>query len=204
MRGNRAWFWVIAAIAAVLILAGALWLDPAVRGWVVDHRNRELRNIMGGVSRWGDWPAHVILGLALLALAWWRKSEKWMRVFLAMLIACALAGAAARVIKVATGRARPSVKTEAIWTGPSWSEKYHAFPSGHTAASTAFFGVLLFASWRIGLACLLIPLLIAVSRMYVAAHYLSDVMFAAMLGIVAAWVVGRIMKVTPADSRVPE
>ena len=75
-----------------------------------------------------------------------------------MLIACALAGAAARVIKITSGRARPSVKTESVWNGPRLSSKYHAFPSGHTAASTAFFGTLLFVSWRIGLACLPIPI----------------------------------------------
>jgi membrane-associated phospholipid phosphatase len=146
---------------------------------------------MQNVSRFGDWPEHVVLGLVLAGLAWWRGNKKWTRVFLSMLIACAIAGAAARVIKITTGRARPSVKTEESWNGPRLSEKFHAFPSGHTAASTAFFGVLFFASWRVGLACLLIPLLIGASRMYVAAHYLSDVVFAAVLGFLVAYLVAR-------------
>jgi membrane-associated phospholipid phosphatase len=78
------------------------------------------------------------------------------------------------------------VKTEEVWEGPRFSSKFHAFPSGHVAASTAFFAVLFFANWRTGLACLPIPLLIGFSRMYVAAHYLSDVVFAAVLGILCA------------------
>jgi membrane-associated phospholipid phosphatase len=131
-----------------------------------------------------------------LMVAWWRKNIRWTRVLLAMLIACAIAGAAARVIKIGTGRARPSVKTELAWNGPRLSEKYHAFPSGHTAASTAFFAVLAFVSWRIGLACAVIPLVIGFSRMYVAAHYLSDVVFAALLGLLCAYVVVKAMKLT--------
>ncbi len=110
-----------------------------------------------------------------------------------MLIALALAGAAGHVIKLTTGRARPSVKSEEVWNGPRLSSKFHAFPSGHVAASTAFFAVLFFANWRIGLAGLPIPLLIGFSRMYVAAHYLSDVVFAAVLGILCAILVARLL-----------
>jgi undecaprenyl-diphosphatase len=182
-------------LAATLILAAAFWLDPVVHNWITDHPNRQMRRIMANVSRFGDWPEHVGLGLGLLGFAWWRGNKKWTRVFLAMLIACALAGGAARIVKIGTGRARPSVKTEQTWTGPRLNEKYHAFPSGHTAASTAFFAVLFLASWRIGLPCLLVPLLIAFSRMYVAAHYLSDVVFAAMLGLISALIVVRMMKI---------
>src|SRR5437870_11201248 len=109
-----------------------------------------------------------------------------------MLIALALAGVVGRGIKIVTARARPSVKMEEVlyWSRFS-STKYHSFPSGHTAASTAFFGVLFFASWRIGLACLPIPLLTAASRIYVGAHYLSDVVFATMLGFFVAYLVAH-------------
>ena len=98
---------------------------------------------------------------------------------------------AGRAIKVTTGRARPSVKSEQAWNGPRLSSKYHAFPSGHVFASTAFFGVLTFASWPIGLPCLLIPILIGVSRIYGGAHYLSDVVCAAVLGMLCAILVAR-------------
>jgi membrane-associated phospholipid phosphatase len=163
---------------------------------MVEHRIHATRVFMAGVSRLGDWPEHAALGAILAAVAWWHGNKKWTRIFLAMLIACAVAGAAARAIKIGTGRPRPSVKTEAVWTGPRLAEKYQSFPSGHTASSTAFFAVLLFVNWRLGLACLPIPLLIAFSRMYVAAHYLSDVVFAAILGVVCAAIVARILKVT--------
>jgi membrane-associated phospholipid phosphatase len=195
-RSRRVWYWVTALLVAAAVLALAFWLDPIVQNWIVEHPNRQLRKIMAAVSRFGDWQEHAGLGLLLLGIAWWRRNKRWTRVFLAMLIACALAGVAARVVKVATGRARPSVKTELAWTGPRLSEKYHAFPSGHTAASTAFFAVLAIANWRIGMPCLLIPLLVAFSRMYLFAHYLSDVVFAAMLGILCALLIAKMMKLT--------
>jgi undecaprenyl-diphosphatase len=146
---------------------------------------------MRAVSQAGDWPEHVGLGLVLFGLAWWRGSKKWMRVFAAMVLACALAGAAARVVKISTGRARPNVQTQAQWNGPRLSPRFNSFPSGHTAASAAFFATLAFVSWRIGAGLLAIPLLIAFSRMYVAAHHLSDVVCAALIGVVTAFCVVR-------------
>jgi len=146
---------------------------------------------MRGVSRFGDWPAHIALGFVLLVLAYWRRSKKWMRIAAAMIVACALAGAVARVVKISTGRARPSVQTEAAWNGPNFRARYNAFPSGHTAASTAFFATLVLACWRIGAPLLVVPLLIAFSRMYVAAHYLSDVVCAAVIGLLTACLVAR-------------
>jgi len=185
-QGRRVWLGVIALIAVMGALACSFWADEAVKSWVADHPNQTAKIFMHYVSRIGDWQGHFALGLLLLGAAWWRGSKKWMRVFLAMLIACALAGIAARAIKVTTGRARPSVQTEHVWNGVQWKAKYHAFPSGHVASSTAFFAVLLFVNWRIAAACLPIPLLIASSRIYLNAHYLSDVVFAAMLGLLCA------------------
>ena len=69
--------------------------------------------------------------------------------------------------------------------------KFHAFPSGHTASSTAFFVALFLARKKIGAPLLLIPILIAISRLIVGAHYLSDVTFAAVLGVICALLVAH-------------
>ena len=148
---------------------------------------------MHAVSRLGDWPEHAALGIILFALAWWRGNEKWRRIFLSMLVALALAGTIARVTKIATGRARPSVHSEMVWNGPQFSSRFHAFPSGHTAASSAFFGVLFFVCWRLAFACAAIPILIGISRMYVAAHYLSDVVGGFVVGILSAVLVASLL-----------
>jgi membrane-associated phospholipid phosphatase len=186
------WWCLLVFVAGVaLLLLASFYFDAGAQAWIAQHQSAGLRNFMHGVSRFGDWPGHVAVGLILLVLAYWRQKKKWIRIFAVMILACALAGIAARVIKISTGRARPSVQTETEWNGPRFSPRYNAFPSGHTAASTAFFATLALASWRIGLGFLAIPLLIAFSRMYVAAHHLSDVVCAALLGMITAYLVGR-------------
>jgi len=185
----RALQWFLVFPAAALLLLGSFYADAAVHGWMTQQQFPGLRGFMQAVSKYGDWPEHVVLGLVLLGIAYWRGNKHWQRIFAAMIIACALAGAAARVVKISTGRARPSVQTAAEWNGPRLNPRYNSFPSGHTAASTAFFVTLAFASWRIGAGFLVIPLVIAFSRMHVAAHHLSDVVCAAMIGAMAAYVV---------------
>lgn len=181
--------WLIGIVIAVIAIAVAFYLDAAVVAFMDSHQTSAMRTFMRNVSRFGDWPEHFLVGLAFLAVARLRWNQKWSRIFLSMLIALSIAGLAGRAIKLTTGRARPSVKSEQMWTGPSWSSKYHSFPSGHVDASVGFFAVLVLANWRIGAPCLAIPLLIGFSRMYLGAHYLSDVVCAAVLGILAAIVV---------------
>jgi undecaprenyl-diphosphatase len=162
--------WLLFIVAAVTALLVAFFLDYKVAAWISANSSREVKQAMRIISRVGDWPAHAIIGVIGIAMAFLLKSKVWLRTFLAMLVALALAGLAARVIKIGTGRARPSVK-------------YHAFPSGHTACSTAFFVALFLARKKIGGPLLLIPALIACSRMIVGAHYLSDITMAVILGI---------------------
>jgi membrane-associated phospholipid phosphatase len=191
VKHRALFYWLIGIVIAAIIITAAFHFDNAVRDFIANHQTPGLRNFMRNVSRFGDWPDHFALGLIFAAIAWRRGNKKWTRIFLSMLIALAIAGLAARVVKISTGRARPSVKAEETWNGPRLSSKYHAFPSGHVVASTAFFAVLAFANWRIGLGCLAIPILIGFSRIYGGAHYLSDVVCAAILGILSAILVWR-------------
>ena len=196
MTKRAGWRWWCGALfLGVLILAGAFYFDANVHAWVVEHQNPDLRKFMLAVSRWGDWPSHVVVGGVAAAVAYALGRHDWLRIFIAMIVACTLAGAATRVIKIAAGRSRPSVTESAGWNGPSLSSKYHAFPSGHTASTVAFFAVLAFARRRIVLALLPIPLLIATSRILVDAHHLSDVVCAAMLGVLCAFLVWRFIAV---------
>ena len=196
MKYSAVLYWLIGIAIAATAIAVSFHFDDTVRDFMMHHQNPAMRNFMRYVSLLGDWPLHAAVGLVLLGLAWRRGSKEWTRIFLAMLLAMMLAGVAGTVIKRTVPRARPSVQTDIRWGGPGFSSKYQSFPSGHVGASTAFFGVLLMARRRIGLACLLIPILIGLSRMYIGAHYLSDVVCAAVLGTVCALVVGHFLLLT--------
>ena len=189
MKYSSVFYWLIGIVVSAVAIAVAFHFDDSMRDFLTQHQTRGMYNFMRNVSRFGDWPSHVVLAVLLLGIAWIRGSRKWSRIFLAMLIAMAVAGIAGHVIKRTIPRPRPSVHTKIRWGGPHFSSKYHSFPSGHVGASTAFFGVLFIARRRIGLACLSIPILIGFSRMYIGAHYLSDVVCAAVLGALCAVVV---------------
>jgi membrane-associated phospholipid phosphatase len=193
VKYSAVFYWLIGIAIAATAIAVSFYFDDSVRDFLMQHRTPAMRNFMRYVSLYGDWPTHAAAGLVLLGLAWRRGSEEWTRILLAMLLAMMLAGVAGTVIKRTVPRARPSVQTDTRWGGPRFSSKYHSFPSGHVGASTAFFAVLLIARRRIGLACLPIPILIGFSRMYIGAHYLSDVVCAAILGTLCALVVAHFL-----------
>ena len=192
MTNSRLWRSCFGWLAlSVLLLAAAFYFDTDVHSWVKQHQTRSGKIFMRSVSRWGDWPLHVVLGFAGVAIAYFLHNRKWTVIFAGMVIACGAAGLLNPVIKSAAGRSRPSVEINAGWNGPTFTPKYHAFPSGHTIASTAFFAALVCARPCIGLFFLPIPILIAVSRVYLNAHHLSDVVAGAILGVWCAFFVWR-------------
>jgi membrane-associated phospholipid phosphatase len=189
--------WMLVATLALASGVLALFFDARAAIWINIYSPAYLKHAAEVASRIGDWPAHVAVGLLGAAVACLGQRRDWVRIFLAMLIACALAGIAARVIKIGTGRARPLVKTESTWSGPRLDPKYNAFPSGHTASSTAFFVALFLARKKIGVPFLFIPIVIAAARVIAGAHYLSDVTFATALGVTCALLTSKAMGCQP-------
>ena len=190
---------VLAALA--LLLIGSAWLffgvledivsgDPLVLTDTVVYRAlQELRtapgdSVMIAITELGDTAVVVpITIIVLLWLAWkraWRTAGYW-------LVAIAGASALNTVIKAALHRPRPG---ELFYSG--WSA--FSFPSGHSTVNVVLYGFLTFLiarelrpAWRLpvilGVACLI--LLIAFSRLYLGAHWLSDVIGGLAFG--TAW-----------------
>jgi membrane-associated phospholipid phosphatase len=83
-----------------------------------------------------------------------------------------------------------------------------SFPSGHSAASVAFYGAIaIIVCWHSRrrlvraaavAAALLVPLVVGASRMYRGMHHWSDVVTGLIIGIVALWVTWHVVRVGPA------
>lgn len=200
-RGDDPRRWPLWVLLGVLLLAAGFYLDAPAQAWVLRHHNPVVANFMERVSWWGDWPAHIVAALIGAVIAYALGSRRWIMICAAMVIACALAGGMNRVVKIASGRARPTVTQDAGWNGPRFGSKYNSFPSGHTAATTAFFGTLILARRRVGLALLPIPLLIALARVYLNAHHLSDVVGGALVGLLCALITWRFITINMLDTR---
>jgi membrane-associated phospholipid phosphatase len=180
------------------LLCGLSFLgDQPVIEWVKTHDSTSFKHFAGFLSKWGDWPELMLFGCLALALAWLARSREVCRVLLCMMIASTISGTLVNSARLLTGRARPN-NTEATheWNG-LWDDgkfllfksKYHSFPSGHTGAAFAFFGVPLFVNRQHGWWALVAAAAIAWSRLYLNVHHLSDVTAGALVGLVTAFLV---------------
>ncbi len=159
-------------------------LDGPVQRFFVAQREAWLTPLMRAVTDLGN--AAVLAGLiAFVGLVWWTRTRTWRPLWL---LASAYLGAWALsdTVKELTRRPRPPA-AQAIghWTG-------YAFPSGHTTKATAVYGMLAAllaaatSSWgrKVALwtAALLITGLVGLTRLYLGAHWLTDVLGGFALG----------------------
>jgi membrane-associated phospholipid phosphatase len=186
------------ALLAVLVLLGYVLTrvanddalgqaDSSLSRWFAARRSKDLNE----VTRWtssagGTLPVAVmaVLVVAGAALVWRRWREP-------LLVAVAVTGEVAIFLGVTmlVDRSRPPVQH--LDEAPPTS----SFPSGHAAAAVVLYGaVAILASERVRSAALrrllvalavLIPLVVAVSRVYRGMHYISDVVAGLLLG--ATW-----------------
>ena len=67
-----------------------------------------------------------------------------------------------------------------------------SFPSGHTVVSTAYFGLMALIGYIPWIVPILLVPMIMVARLYMAAHYLGDVIFAVPIGLVILYIFRRV------------
>lgn len=135
--------------------------------------------IMRAATSWGR-PVVVVGGLALVVAADAAGGNGW---GLARLAAVSLAGTNLLVEtgKRAVNRTRPDGERK---------RSNSSFPSSH-AANAFTLAWVLSSRWRRGWpAFFALAVVVALSRLYLNRHYLSDVVAGALLGMAVAWVAG--------------
>ena len=175
--------WGFASIAdAVGDNGRVVTADAGLTHWIEAHDTEWGESFFTGVSLLG---APILVGIIVLAAIFYARRRDWLR---AAVLPLSLASGAAlnTLLKHVFHRGRPEFATEFI-THASWS-----FPSGHAMESLVGYGMLLAVMLhemrsatqrRLAFAGVaLLIFLIGVSRVYLAVHYLTDV--------VAGWLAG--------------
>ncbi|MFO0775500.1 MAG: phosphatase PAP2 family protein [Nitrospiraceae bacterium] len=192
------WVSLLCAIAAIAVAGiGLVRLDAPIARFV-----RSLQHPLGFLldtrlawwSQAGDWLGGgvqlVCFSLALVGLGYIFARESWRLAGLQSLWAHALAALLSHAVKRSIGRPRPKFShTGEFELWPSFDNGFDSFPSGHASASFAVAAVLAarLPRWRwlwYGLATA-----IAMSRILRSAHFPSDVIGGAAIGMVAGAVV---------------
>ena len=147
----------------------------------VAERPGLLRSVAAVLAHSGDswfWWA----GLGLL---WWFGSSFWRPWALIVLLSIIALAVVVLAIKFTIRRRRP----EGDWGGVYRKTDPHSFPSGHAARVVllAFLALALGPPWLALVLCLWAPL-VALARVAMGVHYLSDILAGFFLGAVAGLV----------------
>lgn len=167
-------------------------LDLALSTMVSGLRTPGVVRLFSVITAFGYWGVVIVMAIAVSALLWLGG-----RVIYVIPLWVALAGnqVTANLIKLIFARERPELAY--------YRETTYSFPSGHSAASAAFFGVLAYILVRArvapaGLAVsggILCMLAIGMSRLILGEHYLSDVLNGYLVGgiwvFLAIWLMER-------------
>lgn len=189
LRENRAILVLVGLFLAFLSLASVArsqWLfawDHRVSLAVQQYRSPVLDGLAGALSAIGNTESLVALG-ALAATSFLRRRLRRA----ALLVALSVIGLPLNVaIKALVGRPRPGGDVQVILPALGLS-----FPSGHSMGSAMVYGTLAFLVWvhdrhphrrRVVTPMLaVLPVFIGLSRIYLGAHWLSDV--------IGGWTVG--------------
>src|SRR4030066_717455 len=162
-----------------------LLIDNLVTGSVEFVKSPYLNDIMSWLSYLGKGWIQALFCLVLIAIGLIiKKDEKIVDAGKKGIYAVAASGILSQVIKHIIGRPRPKVLEAFGFTlGPSLIPGFDSFPSGHATSSFAFaYTLTTFFPWMryllYGYA-----LLVSISRIYVGAHFPSDVFAGVIMGI---------------------
>lgn len=173
-------------LAFLASLALFFLVDNEIRTLIRQIRTHPWLEIMQWASFLGKGIILFFLSLIIFILGLLARKAREQETGRYGIYALALSGTLAQVIKHLVGRPRPNMSaTGAFHLGPSFASGYNSFPSGHAASSFAL-AFILARFYPRGKAFFYgLALLVAFSRLYLDAHFVSDIFSGAVLGLLS-------------------
>lgn len=176
----------------LLLFLLLLILDNPVREIIAYIRVPLLIKVMGWVSYFGlGWIQGVFSICIMIAGRFVRKDSKMAEAGKKGLYGVVLSGVVVQPLKFLIGRPRPKIMDAVGFSlGPSITSGFDSFPSGHAASAFALASVMTFYYPWMRYPFYFYAVLVSFSRIYINAHFTSDVFAGILLGL---WI-GRIVR----------
>ena len=187
---------LVSAATTLLVAISILAADRPL-AFFFHARDHDLRSLFDFTGRLGLTYGYLtIFGLAFVALHWGGVLPRLRQFALPLraisgvpaflFLSVAASGIVVDVLKVFFGRSRPKLLFQSDlygFTWLSWRSDHWSFPSGHSATIVALMTALWFLWPRHLLFYILVAAIVCMSRVVVGAHYLGDVLAAALIAV---------------------
>jgi len=182
-------YWILAlTFIAIGAIASLVYGKGDFLIWLAHHRNTFLDYYFYYITKAGETIGFIVVGLLLLISSWKRM------VFVPVIgVICTTL---TYLLKSFFQHERPALFLKKMdWVGPTDVMDYHmltghtSFPSGHSMAAWALFtltAMMIRNTW-VSVICLFLAISVSLSRIYLMAHFLEDVVFGACIGCVIAY-----------------
>lgn len=162
-------------------------IDQAVWSFFQAHQTPLLNAIVNGLTELG----HPLFWIIIAAILYWHGRESnsfWLST--TILVTSAVIG----LIKVSVDRVRPENGSQGILSSLTEIEN-DSFPSGHAGTIGAVTGFLNLNGFKLlQFFSIFLLFFVSLSRLYLGAHFLSDVIVGVLIGLLIAWGLNEIRK----------
>jgi lipid A 4'-phosphatase len=187
---------LVSAATTLLVAISILAADRPL-AFFFHARDHDLRSLFDFTGRLGLTYGYLtIFGLVFVALHWGGILPRLRQFALPLraisgvpaflFLSIAASGIVVDVLKVFFGRSRPKLLFQSDlygFTWLSWRSDHWSFPSGHSATIVALMTALWFLWPQHLLFYILVAAIVSMSRVVVGAHYLGDVLAAALIAV---------------------